>query len=171
MHKALCTWIVGISSFGEANHTCLFSVKRFDGYSWIANPLYMITTPMSYTAFWWHTKGAQHDSDHFMLNVSFKIGKSFLLRLSAAVGVTRILNLQAEGVGYIKIPVEHKFSWLTTGKYPSSKPPPFPDPFQMLLSKNAAQSITGCTLICFVMLPLSLHRMRGRKHLGSWFVL
>ena len=168
MHKALRTWIVGISSFGEANRTCLFSIKRFDGYSWIANPPYTITTPMSHTAFWWHTKGTQHDFDGFMLNISFKISKSFLLRLSAAVGVTRILNLQAKGLGYIKIPVERKFSWLTTGKYPSSKPLPFPDPLQMLLGRNAAWSITGCTLICFVTLPLSLHRMSGRKHSGSW---
>ena len=102
MHKALHTWIVGISGFGEANCTSLFSVKRFDGYSWIANPPYVIATPMSHTAFWWDAKQMQHDSNGFMLNIPFKISQGFLLRLSAAVRVSRILNLWAKGLGYIK---------------------------------------------------------------------
>src|ERR1700759_1351539 len=43
-------------------------------------------------------------------------------------------------------------------------PPPFPDPFRIARGRKAARKTTGCFLTRFVTFPLSIHKMRGRKH-------
>jgi len=107
----------------------------------------------------------ENDTKNLMINLSFKLSdfnriETVILILCSFVGVS---DLKDGAISECKIFESNKGTLLTMGMYPNKTPPPFPEPFRILLGRNPGCKIMGCIFTVVDTLLLSSQRCRGRK--------